>query len=324
MFFDRIFSVTPATFNPLSLEIFKYQYENAEVYNLFCQTLKKNPGNVKTIDEIPFLPIELFKTHIIKDKNTAVEKVFESSGTTGITPSRHYVASLETYERSFINCFKTFYGPLQDYVILALLPSYLERDNSSLVYMADKLIQLTGKSESGFFLNEFTQLHKALNQLKQAGQKTILLGVTFALLDFAENYAINFPELIVMETGGMKGRREELTRAEVHERLCPGFGVTKIHSEYGMTELLSQAYSKGNGIFEAPPWMKVLCRDVYDPLKTDITGMSGALNVIDLANIHSCSFIATGDLVKMNLNGTFEIAGRVDNAEIRGCNLMVA
>jgi phenylacetate-coenzyme A ligase PaaK-like adenylate-forming protein len=249
--------------------------------------------------------------------------IFDSSGTTGSVPSRHFVAEVSLYEESFMRGFQHFYGKPDDYVFLALLPSYLERGNSSLVYMADKFIRLSRKEESGFFLNEFERLHSLVLSLKERGQRTILLGVTFALLDFAEAFSLDFPELIVMETGGMKGRREELTRTEVHSRLCNSFGVKKIHSEYGMTELLSQAYSKGHGIFQTPSWMKILLRDVYDPLQLQKRNKNGAINVIDLANLYSCSFIATNDLGKMNEDGSFEITGRMDNAEIRGCNLMV-
>lgn len=247
--------------------------------------------------------------------------VFESSGTTGSVTSRHYVADLDVYEQSFVKGFELFYGPVSDYTILSLLPSYLERGNSSLVYMARKLMELTRRPESGFFLNEFEKLKETLDNLKARKQKTLLLGVTFALLDFAEFATLNSSELVVMETGGMKGRREELTRFEVHERLTKAFGVAKIHSEYGMTELLSQGYSKGDGIFATPPWMRIVLRDVSDPLSP--AKQNGVVNVIDLANLYSCAFIATSDLGKMNTDGSFEISGRMDNAEIRGCNLMV-
>jgi phenylacetate-coenzyme A ligase PaaK-like adenylate-forming protein len=320
---DKIFSVNNRTFEEVALEVYRYQFEQVEIYRLFCESLKKTPASVNHVDEIPFLPIEFFKSHEVIKQGAAAIKVFESSGTTGTTPSRHFVADTGIYERSFLKGFELFYGAPGEFTILALLPSYLERGNSSLIYMADKLITLSGKKESGFFLNEFEKLSEILLDLKGRGEKVILLGVTFALLDFAEQFQINFPNLIVMETGGMKGRRDELTREEVHERLCSTFGVSKIHSEYGMTELLSQAYSKGYGIFEAVPWMKIIARDVYDPLRFQEPGRPGAVNIIDLANIFSCSFIATNDLAKVNEEGSFEILGRMDNAEIRGCNLMV-
>ena len=320
---DKIFSASESDFEKTALEVFRFQFKEVEIYRLFCQSLKRTPNSVTQLTDIPFLPIEFFKSYRVINQGAEAVKVFESSGTTGSIPSRHYVADTGIYERSFLKGFDAFYGKPEDYTILALLPSYLERGNSSLVYMADKLIRLSGKKESGFFLNEFEKLRGILLDLKARGEKVILLGVTFALLDFAELFNTHFPELIIMETGGMKGKREELTREEVHEKLCAAFGVSKIHSEYGMTELLSQAYSKGEGIFESVPWMKIITRDVYDPLKLQEPGKAGAVNIIDLANVLSCSFIATNDIAKVNENGSFEILGRMDNAEIRGCNLMV-
>ena len=320
---DKIFSVTDSNFEETALEVFRFQFEGVEIYRLFCESLKRTPTSVKQLSDIPFLPIEFFKSYPVIKQDATPVKIFESSGTTGSTPSCHYVADTEIYERSFLNGFNLFYGNPKDYTILALLPSYLERGNSSLIYMADRLIHLSGKKESGFFLNEFEKLQSILLDLRTRNEKVILLGVTFALLDFAEMFETDFPNLIIMETGGMKGKREELTRGEVHEKLCAAFKVSKIHSEYGMTELLSQAYSKGDGIFESVPWMKILTRDVYDPLKLQQPGKAGAVNVIDLANLLSCSFIATNDIAKVNKNGSFEILGRMDNAEIRGCNLMM-
>lgn len=320
---ERIFNITDNTFEATALEVFRYQYEKVSVYNQFCSLLNKTPDKVNTLADIPFLPVEFFKSHTVLAEGTKAAEVFESSGTTGSISSKHHVADLELYEQSFVKGFEHFYGPVNDYAILSLLPSYLERGNSSLVYMARQLMDLTGKADSGFFLNEYEKLLSLLNELKERKQKTLLLGVTFALLDFADFTTLNFPELIVMETGGMKGRREELTRAEVHQRLTRAFGVDKIHSEYGMTELLSQGYSKGDGLFATPPWMKILMRDVSDPLYTDAVQTQGAVNVIDLANLYSCAFIATGDMGKKYADGSFEIAGRLDNAEIRGCNLMV-
>jgi phenylacetate-coenzyme A ligase PaaK-like adenylate-forming protein len=320
---DELFSVNDLTFEAEAIRVFNHQYVNTGVYRMFCDSLGLSPKNVNSISDIPFLPVEFFKTHRVLATGKSAQVIFESSGTTGSVPSRHYVSDLGLYEGSFIKSFGKFYGEPSEYVILGLLPSYLERNNSSLVYMTHKLIEYSGNAKSGFFLNEFEKLSGLLAELKRTKQKTMLLGVTFALLDFAEKYKIDFPELIVMETGGMKGRREELTRAEVHEKLCPAFGVEKIHSEYGMTELLSQGYSKGDGIFDLPPWMKIYTRDVYDPLKLQETGTAGGVNIIDLANLNSCSFIATNDLGIVNEDGTFEIMGRMDNAEIRGCNLMV-
>lgn len=320
---NKIFSVTDADFEQTALEVFKFQFEEVEIYRLFCESLKRTPATTKQVSDIPFLPIDFFKSYQVIKQGAEAIKVFESSGTTGSTPSRHYVADTGIYEQSFLKGFDLFYGKPAGYTILALLPSYLERGNSSLIYMADTLIRLSGRKESGFFLNELETLRTVLLDLKARGERVILLGVTFALLDFAEMFNTPFPELIIMETGGMKGRREELTREEVHEKLCAAFGVSKIHSEYGMTELLSQAYSKGDGIFESVPWMKIIARDVYDPLRMLEPGKAGAVNVIDLANLLSCSFIATNDIAKVNENGSFEILGRMDNAEIRGCNLMV-
>lgn len=321
---EKIFSIhdSPAEFEQLALEVFSYQFEGVHIFRDFCNSLKQTPSSVKSMVEIPFLPVEFFKSNEVRVSGEKPERIFESSTTTGSNPSKHYVADVSLYEMSFLSGFKHFYSNPKDYVILSLLPSYIERGNSSLVYMADKLIHLTERKESGFFLNEFQKLRDVLQSLRERKQKTILLGVTYALLDFADKYKIEFPELIVMETGGMKGRREELTRAEVHQQLSMAFGVEKVHSEYGMTEMLSQAYSKGDGVFRTPPWLKVLTRDIYDPFRLQENNITGAINVIDLANLYSCSFLATGDLGNVKGDGSFEILGRMDNAEIRGCNLM--
>lgn len=319
---DKIFSVNDGNFEETALEVFKFQYEGVEVYRQFCDSLKRTPSSVKSISLIPFLPIEFFKTHRVIRADKKTERIFESSGTTGSVPSKHLVADVLLYERSFLKCFEQFYGQPEEYVFLALLPSYLERENSSLVYMTQELIKRSGQNASGFFLNDFEKLYSWLDVLKKGKRKVILLGVTFGLLDFAEQYKIDFPQLIVMETGGMKGKREELTREEVHLQLRTAFGVTHIHSEYGMTELLSQGYSKGNGVFHSPEWFKIFTRDMYEPLSLQKGNKAGAINVIDLANLYSCSFIATGDLGRVNKDGSFEILGRMDNAEIRGCNLM--
>lgn len=320
---DRIFLLDAGHFAKMALNVFEWQYKTVEIYRRFCESLRRFPSNVRKPEEIPFLPVEFFKTHTILAEGKQAQATFESSGTTGSIPSRHFIADLGIYEQSFLKTFERFYGSPENYVILGLLPSYLERNNSSLVYMVNRLMELSGRKEGGFFLYEQKALRDLLLQLRDKKQQVLLIGVTFALLDFAEQFKIDFPDLIVMETGGMKGRKEELMRAEVHEKLCAGFGVNKIHSEYGMTELLSQGYSKGNGIFETPPWMKILTRDIYDPLRILEHGEPGAINIIDLANIYSCSFIATNDLGSIYADGSFEIIGRTDNAEIRGCNLMV-
>jgi phenylacetate-coenzyme A ligase PaaK-like adenylate-forming protein len=294
---DKIFAVDNAGFESLALEVFQMQYQNVAIYRSFCDSLRRSPEQVKNLTDVPFLPVEFFKSYKVLPVGKEATAIFESSGTTGTSPSRHYVLDTALYERSFLLAFEQFYGKPDNYTILALLPSYLERGNSSLVYMADKLIRLSGKIESGFFLNEFENLAGILNQLKAQKKKTILLGVTYGLLDFAEAYTINFPDLIIMETGGMKGRREELTRVEVHQKLQQAFGVENVHSEYGMTELLSQGYSKGKGVFLTPAWMKIVVRDVYDPLLLVENGRAGGINIIDLANLNSCSFISTSDLV---------------------------
>ncbi|WP_432411928.1 acyl transferase [Rasiella sp. SM2506] len=309
-------------FKSVALETFQFQYKHVEVYRRFCQLLKVRPDTVSEIKQIPFLPIQFFKTETILTDGLQAEKTFNSSGTTGTITSQHYVADLEYYEISFLKAFQQFYGDAKEFAILALLPSYLERGGSSLVYMANRLISESKNLHSGFYLNNLTELIEKLKILEAKGQKTLLLGVSYALLDLIERQKFQLKHTIIMETGGMKGRREELIKSELHDILTEGFGVEKIHSEYGMTELLSQAYSKGNGIYQCPPWMKILTRDTEDAL-TYITGKTGGLNIIDLANTHSCSFIATQDLGKLQQDTTFEVMGRFDNSDIRGCNLMV-
>lgn len=309
-------------FKKVALETFQFQYKYVEVYRRFCQLLKVNPEKISALKEIPFLPIQFFKTEKIIASNVSSEKIFSSSGTTGTRTSQHHVADVNYYEVSFLKAFRQFYGDSQDYVFLALLPSYLERGGSSLVYMVDRLISESNNPESGFYLNNYNELIEKLKNLEAKGQKTILLGVSYALLDVVEKEKFKLKYTIIMETGGMKGRRKELIKSELHDILAEGFGVENIHSEYGMTELLSQAYSTGNGIYKCPPWMKTLTRDTEDSL-TYITGKTGGLNIIDLANTNSCSFIATQDLGKLHPNNTFEVMGRFDNSDIRGCNLMV-
>lgn len=309
-------------FEQLALEVFRFQYENIGVYKNFCVLLGIKPSEVKTIWQIPFLPIAFFKNHKIIIQNQPEEIIFTSSGTTGSNPSKHSVFSLPLYEKSFQMTFEKQYGNPSDYAILALLPSYLERQGSSLVYMVEKLIEKSNNPHSGFYLYEMDALLEKLDYLETTSQKTLLIGVSYALLDLIELKNFQLKNTIVMETGGMKGRRKEMIKEELHNVLKNGFGVRKIHSEYGMTELLSQAYSAGDGIFKCPPWMKILTRDPEDAL-TYVHGKTGGINVIDLANLYSCAFIATQDLGKTNGDGTFEILGRFDSSDIRGCNLMV-
>jgi phenylacetate-coenzyme A ligase PaaK-like adenylate-forming protein len=320
---SEIFNIkTMAQFEELALNIFKFQFENNTVYRSFCDLLYKHPADVKQISDIPFLPIQFFKTHEVLSSKQPIEKVFTSSGTTGNTTSKHFVSDISLYQDSYNKGFTHFYNAIEDYVVLALLPSYLERDGSSLIYMANDLIKQSKKPESGFYLNNLKDLAKTLKELEARKQKTLLIGVSFALLDLVEQFQFQLQHTVVMETGGMKGRRKEIIRQELHSILSSGFGVSKIHSEYGMTELLSQAYSKGDGIFECPPWMKILTRDTEDALTLQQPNKTGGINIIDLANINSCAFIATQDLGKIYPNGSFEIIGRFDNSDIRGCNLM--
>jgi phenylacetate-coenzyme A ligase PaaK-like adenylate-forming protein len=310
-------------FETLALESFRTQFENNRVYRSFCDLLFKHPSDVRSIQEIPFLPIQFFKSHKIVSNTLGPEAIFTSSGTTGTITSKHYVSDLNIYQQSYLNAFSKFYGDIEDFTVLALLPSYLERDGSSLIYMVDDLIKKSTKKESGFYLNDIDLLAKTLIKLDDKGEKVLLIGVSFALLDLVEKHKFQLKNTIVMETGGMKGRRKEMIREELHQHLKQGFGIDLIHSEYGMTELLSQAYSKGNGIFNYPPWMKVLTRDTEDALSIHKTATSGGINVIDLANINSCCFIATQDLGKVYEDGSFEVLGRFDHSDIRGCNLML-
>jgi len=320
----RIFNIYNADeFDTLALDVFRFQYGNNKVYQQFCDHLKKSPQNVSDYLQIPFLPIAFFKTHKVLSTQKEAKTIFTSSGTTQSITSNHYVPDLQLYEESFLKAFKTFYGSPEDLCILALLPSYLERKGSSLIYMVNNLINKSKHADSGFYLNNLEELYQKLQELDKMGTKTLLIGVSFALLDLAEQFPMHLKNTIVMETGGMKGRRKELIRQELHQILKKGLGVNKIHSEYGMTELLSQGYSKGEGIFQTPPWMKIITRDTEDPLTMQSNGKTGGINVIDLANIYSCSFIATQDLGKTYPNGTFEVLGRFDDSDIRGCNLMV-
>ncbi len=305
-----------------ALKIFRFQSQHNPVYRQFLNYLKVQPEQVGQLEDIPFLPIEFFKSHQVASVIPPFQAVFKSSGTTGMQRSHHYVKSLKLYEQSFFKGFKYFYGDITQYAVLALLPSYVEQGHSSLVYMVDQLIKRSTHPASGFYLND-RKLPHILNELQQQKQKTILIGVSYALLDLVEKYQFNLEQTIVMETGGMKGRRKELLREELHQYLKAGFGVENIHSEYGMTELLSQAYSNADGIFKSPPWQKIMIRDTEDPLSYLAFNKTGGINVIDLANIYSCSFIATQDLGRQHPDGSFEILGRFDHSDIRGCNLMV-
>lgn len=333
-----IFTIAnPKQFEKIALKVFRYQYENNLVYREFCDLMKTDVQKVKTLQHIPFLPIQFFKSHNVVSTTNQVQEIFTSSGTTGLITSRHLVTDVSLYEQSYRNAFSQFYGNIEDYVVLALLPSYLDREGSSLIYMIDDLIQKTNNLDSNFYLKNHDELIEKIIKVSQENNDILLIGVTYALLDLleytnSEQFQLQKPSLwkgwmglglIIMETGGMKGKRKEMIREELHEILCNGFGVSSIHSEYGMTELLSQAYSLGNGIFECPSWMQILIRDPEDALTYLDNGKSGGINVIDLANINSCSFIATQDLGKKYPNNSFEVLGRFDNSDIRGCNLMV-
>jgi hypothetical protein len=357
----KIFTENEQEFEALAMEIFRFQYAKNPVYHEYINALPINVPAVKTIKQIPFLPIRFFKSHSVQTTTSASPVIFESSGTTGGANSRHFVKDIDLYKKSITSGFEFFYGPAKDWCIIGLLPSYVEKGNSSLVYMVNDLVQQTKHPRSGFYLHENDRLFATLTELERAKQKTILLGVTFALLDFAGDYSLPLEHTIIMETGGMKGRREDMIREEVHDILQHSFSLPAIHSEYGMTELLSQAYSKGNGVFNCPPWMKILIRDYEDPLDVQpgagsqesgfgsqesgagnqesgvgsrepgaepkITNYrplahTGVINVIDLANIYSCSFIATEDAGKLYKDGSFEVLGRIDNSDLRGCSLL--
>lgn len=319
-FVNKIFQ-KDISFDVLAKSLFSYQYTNNKVYRQWCDTLKIKSSAIKSIETIPFLPISFFKTHKLICENDNYEILFESSGTTQTLKSRHYVKHPDIYLQSFTTCFKLFYGSVKDWCIIALLPSYLQQKNSSLVKMVDVLIHQSGHAQSDFYLHDYKDLHNVLQQLENQQQKTLLIGVTYALLDFAEQFPLPLSNITIMETGGMKGRRIEITRNEVHDILKKQFNIQQVHSEYGMTELLSQAYAKENGKFYFPPWMKVFVRDEDDPLKINVTG-KGALNIIDLANIYSCAFIATDDVGEIFEDGSFTVNGRIDNSDMRGCSLM--
>ena len=335
---DKIFNVNEGNFEDLALEIFQFQYRHNSIYRTYVDMLKFNPREINKLPDIPFLPIQFFKTHLVKTTDFEPAYEFQSSGTSQTVNSHHFIGDIELYRQSFTRGFELFYGPVESWCIIGLLPSYLERQHSSLVFMVSELIRKSGHEQSGFYLYEYEKLHDTLKNLEQKKQKTLLIGVTFALLDFAKEYPFLLKHTVIMETGGMKGRREEIVRDEVQQLLKGKFQLDVIHSEYGMTELLSQAYSKGKGIFYCPPWMKVLIRDEEDPLSVQLAVANrqpgsefthdsqlttkGVINVIDLANIYSCSFIATDDAGKLYGDGGFEVIGRIDNSDIRGCSLM--
>jgi phenylacetate-coenzyme A ligase PaaK-like adenylate-forming protein len=321
---NKIFEIkTSSEFKKLALEIFNFQYDNNNVYQRFCSYLGKSKSNVTAMEEIPYLPIEFFKSKRVLINNQKPQIVFESSGTTGQYVSKHYVANLSIYQKSYLKTFEYFYGNIADYCVLALLPSYMEREGSSLIYMVKDLIEKSRNPKSGFYLDNKSDLLKTLQDLDDSANKNILIGVSYALLDISESHSLHLKNTIIMETGGMKGRRRELVRDALHHILKNNFGLDTIHSEYGMTELLSQAYSKGNGIFNCPPWMRVSIRETEDPLTAEPYGKIGGINIIDLANIYSCSFIATQDLGRVYKDGSFEVLGRFDHSDVRGCNLMV-
>ena len=311
------------SFKKKTLEIFKFQFDNNNVYRSFCELLCKHPSEINDINDIPFLPIDFFKTKAVITSNSNIQQTFTSSGTTGSKTSKHHVKDLKLYENSFIKGFEQFYGSINNYTILGLLPSYLERDGSSLVYMVNTMIEKSNSPKSGFYLKDLEKLRDTIFELESKKEKTLLIGVSYALLDLIESYEFKLEHTIIMETGGMKGNRKEMVKSELHSILKKGFGVENIHGEYGMTEMLSQAYSKRDGFFSTANWMKVLIRDPEDNMTILTNGKCGGINIIDLANIHSCSFIATQDLGKLHSNGLFELLGRFDQSDIRGCNLMV-
>ena len=323
MHVDLFNNFGPADLEPRALELFRFQYENNPLYRRYTDTLRVAPAGVARLEDIPFLPVSFFKTDPVTSTEFKPATIFTSSGTTGMATSRHEIKDLDLYRRSFRAAFNRFYGTITEWCVIGLLPSYLERSSSSLVVMVDDLIKGSGHPQSGFYLHDHEALYRVLQQLEAKGQKTLLIGVTFALLDFAEKYSLSLRHTVIMETGGMKGRRRELTRAELHEFLCGRLGVGSVHAEYGMTELLSQAYSPGRGLFTCPPWMRVLVRTADDPLDVRREG-EGILNIIDLANRWSCAFLATEDVGRVDAEGRFEVAGRVDNSDMRGCSLLVA
>lgn len=322
--YDAVFSIqNEQDFSALALDLFQIHFNENPIYKAFCKTLNINSEKINRVEDIPCLPVNIFRTKKVLLDGFQMDEYFESSGTSGSVQGKHFMYDYSLYERAFLAGFEKFYGEPEDYVFMALLPAYLERPHSSLVYMAKKLIEKSGNPLSEFYLYDHEKLHENLQEAVAQHQKIILLGVSFALLDFADKYKLDYSGLILMETGGMKGRREELTRDELHLTLQKAFPSSEIHSEYGMTELMSQSYSKRNGIFQTPPWMKIILRDISDPLSAPNNRNRGAVNIIDLANIWSCPFLATDDMGILHEDGSFEILGRLDFSVIRGCNTMI-
>jgi phenylacetate-coenzyme A ligase PaaK-like adenylate-forming protein len=321
---DRIFSIqTKAEFDLVCMEVFQYQVANNPVYSQWLKALTCDSNAILHVEDIPFMPIEFFKTHRVISGNEAIQETFTSSGTTGLSTSSHYICDTEIYKRSYLEGFMLEYGNPRDWVIIGLLPAYLDRPGSSLVYMTQGLIEASGKPESGFYLYNIEELKEKLAQLADSRQKVWLIGVSFALLDLAEISPSAWPELVVVETGGMKGRRKELIRKELHLQIKRSWPIENLHSEYGMTELLSQAWMKKDERFVCPPWMKIFIRDASDPFQLLSENKNGGIQIIDLANIDTCSFITTSDLGKKFDDQSFEVIGRFDNSDIRGCNLLV-
>ncbi|HEX2606007.1 MAG TPA: acyl transferase [Flavisolibacter sp.] len=322
---ERVFAIkNDRDFESIALEAYQFQYNNNNIYNSYNKVLNKSPRTVRQLTDIPFLPISFFKTHKVVSTSFVPELIFKSSGTTGAFTSTHFVKDAHVYKESFLKCFRHFYGDPTDYCIIGLLPSYLERVDSSLVYMVQYLIERSGHPNSGFYLSDFEKLAQTIQQQQTKKEKLLLIGVTFALLDFARAYPVKLENAIVMETGGMKGRKKEMIREELYRELKTAFGVPEIHSEYGMTELLSQGYSI-DGHLSIPKWMKIYLRDETDPLTLQPPQLnsSGAINIIDLANLYSCCFLATDDMGRTGPDGSFEILGRLDNSDIRGCSQLV-
>ena len=318
-----LLDITAENFDSVALSIFRYQADNCSVYHQFIKHMSIDVNAIKETKDIPYLPIDFFKSHTVLNNRESAQVTFKSSGTSGSTTSQHHVADIDLYKKSFLGSFNLFYGNPSDYCILGLLPSYIEQGDSSLVFMVDELVTQSGHAQSGFYLNDYQNLFNTLALLKDAKTPTILFGVTYALLDLAEQFPMDFEDLIIIETGGMKGRRKEMIRAELHDILNVRLGTFHIHSEYGMTELLSQAYAGEDEVFYCPPWMKVTMKDLHDP-KADVRiGKTGRIHVVDLANINSCSFIATHDLGQSQKEGGFKVLGRVDHSDMRGCNLLV-
>ncbi len=320
---QAVFSIKNETqFHKTALAVFRFQYTHNAVYRTYIDNLNIKPEEIAGVQDIPFLPIDFFKTHKVLSSKQEPESLFLSSGTTNMQRSKHYITALSIYETSFLRSFSKFYGKPDNYVFLALLPSYSEQGNSSLIYMVSRLMQISNKKNNGFFLYNHEDLFKMLLETEEKKQRTILFGVSFALTDFFEKYKLKLENTIIIETGGMKGRKKEIIKEELHQIIRAGSGLAHIHSEYGMTELLSQAYSDKGNNYRCPPWMKVLIRDTNDPFSFLEKDKSGGINIIDLANIYSCSFIETKDLGRINKDNSFNILGRFDNSDIRGCNLL--